>query len=165
MTKTLCKALVVVALVAHAPLALSVSICRWVDENGRTQLSDIVPEQYLPFAHCSDSRQFELSPEQTHEAEQRAAEQQKRARLESAQEPAPVDSGANARRAASSPSTKRPIELVTDATDCPTWWRIYDESTACFGPYRTTRGATKPEGFEMCNDVPSPETKCGLRTN
>jgi hypothetical protein len=45
------------------------------------------------------------------------------------------------------------------------WWRIYDESVECFGPYRTTRGATKPEGFDRCNVVSSPEAKCGPRSN
>ena len=58
---------------------------------------------------------------------------------------------------------KRPAELVTDATDCETWWRLYDESTACFGPFRTTRGATKVEAFDVCNAVASPEPKCGPR--
>jgi hypothetical protein len=63
------------------------------------------------------------------------------------------------------PSVKRPAEVITDNTDCQTRWRIYDESVACFGPYRTTQGATKPEGFDKCNDIPSPEIKCGPRRN
>ena len=56
---------------------------------------------------------------------------------------------------------KRPAEIVTGATDCPTWWRLYDESAECFGPYRTTRGATKAEAFDKCTPIPSPELKCG----
>jgi hypothetical protein len=55
--------------------------------------------------------------------------------------------------------------VVTDETDCPTWWRLYDDSIECFGPYRTTRGAIKVEGFDVCNVVQSPEPKCGPRGN
>lgn len=61
--------------------------------------------------------------------------------------------------------TKRPAELVTETTSCPTWWRLYDESGECFGPYRTARGATKAEAFDVCNVVLSPEPKCGPRSN
>jgi hypothetical protein len=60
---------------------------------------------------------------------------------------------------------KRPTEVVTDATDCATWWRIYDASVECFGPYRTTRGATKVEAFDKCNVIASPEPKCGPRSH
>ncbi len=59
---------------------------------------------------------------------------------------------------------KRPAEVVTDATDCGAWWRLYDESIACFGPFRTTRGATKVEAFEVCNVIASPVPKCGPRS-
>ncbi|MBX9818544.1 MAG: hypothetical protein K2X79_10980, partial [Burkholderiaceae bacterium] len=60
---------------------------------------------------------------------------------------------------------KRPAETVTDATDCPTWWRIYDDSNACFGPFRTVQGGLKPEAFDHCNAVASPELRCGPRRN
>jgi hypothetical protein len=63
------------------------------------------------------------------------------------------------------PIAKRPIEVITDTTNCQERWRIYDESVACFGPYRTAKGATKPEGFDKCNDILSPEIKCGPRRN
>jgi hypothetical protein len=80
----------------------------------------------------------------------------------------PADGASGARRpakAASQSIEKRPSESVTEATDCPTWWRIYDESVECFGPYRTTRGATKVEAFDKCNVIASPEPKCGPRSN
>ena len=60
---------------------------------------------------------------------------------------------------------KRPTETVNDSTDCTTWWRLYDESAECFGPFRTTRGAIKPEAFDSCNVIPSPDLKCGPRRN
>ena len=160
-------ALIALALALQSPVAKSTSICRWIDQSGRTQMSDVVPEQYKQSASCSDSRKYELSPDQQHEAEQRAVDVDRSLRPELAEPPAPVASSAPAAPAApaigSWPGAKRPAEIITDATSCPTRWRIYDEAIACFGPYRTTRGATKPEGFDRCNDIPSPEIKCGPR--
>jgi hypothetical protein len=142
------------------------SICRWVNENGRAQIAEVVPEKYRAVAICTDSQKYELSPAQRQAAEQRVAEDRARARQAAAR--APADRAPNAARPARSASqagAKRPAEVVTDATDCPSRWRIYDESVACFGPYRTTRGATKVEGFDQCNVVASPEPRCGPRSN
>ena len=158
-------ALIAVTLALLSPVARSMSICRWVDENGRTQMSDVVPDKYKKSASCSDSQKYELSPEQEREAQRRAAEAQKRTRYEMAAPPTEAASSPPAPRQASLPSAKRPTEVITDATDCPTRWRLYDESAECFGPYRTVRGATKQEGFDKCNVIPSPEMKCGPRSN
>lgn len=149
------------AIALLAPALHAASICRWVDENGRTQISDVVPDRYRSVAQCTSSRQHELSPGQQREAEQRAAEETSRARAQGEKPPAPQAPGPSV--TAPAPEPKRPAETVTDTTDCPTWWRLYDESSACFGPYRTVRGGIKPEAFEHCNVVPSPEPRCGPR--
>ena len=142
------------------------SICRWVNERGQTQIADVVPEKYKKVAICTDSQKYELSPAQRQAAERRLAEDQARARTAAAKLLADRASSApGPARAASRPGPKRPTEVVTGTTDCTTWWRIYDESAACFGPYRTTRGAIKVEGFEICNVVESPVPKCGPRIN
>ncbi|RZJ02459.1 MAG: DUF4124 domain-containing protein, partial [Haliea sp.] len=47
-----------------APAADAASICRWVDENGRTQLSDAVPERYKNSASCTDAQKYDVSPVQ-----------------------------------------------------------------------------------------------------
>lgn len=154
------------ALMLLATYAGATSICRWVDESGRTQIAEVVPEKHRKVAVCTDSQKYELSPEQRRAAEQRVADDKERARKAAAK--APSDRASNAprpARAASESGAKRPAEVVTADTDCRTWWRIYDESVECFGPYRTTRGATKPEGFDRCNVVASPEPKCGPRSN
>ena len=156
-------ALIAVTLALLSPVARSMSICRWVDENGRTQMSDVVPDKYKKAAICSDSQKYELSPEQEREAQRRAAEAQRRTRHEMAAPP--TEAASSPPGTASLPSAKRPTEVITDATDCQTRWRIYDESAECFGPYRTARGATKQEGFDKCNVIPSPEMKCGPRSN
>jgi hypothetical protein len=152
------------SIVLASPTAHAATICRWVDEHGRTHLSDVVPAAFKKSAICTDSTQYEPTPEQRREAEQRAASERARSRAE-ASPPAegPASSPPPAERAASRPAAKRPAESVTDATDCATWWRLYDESAECFGPYRNVRGGIKPEAFEQCNVIPSPEAKCGPR--
>ena len=154
------------ALMLLSTCAGATSICRWVDERGRTQIAEVVPEKYKKVAICTDSQRYELSAEQRRAAERRVAEDKARARRAAAQPPANRASSApRPERTASQPGAKRPTEVVTDATDCTTWWRIFDESVECFGPYRTTRGATKVEGFDQCNVVASPEPKCGPRVD
>jgi len=80
-------ALIAAALGLFSPVARSASICRWVDANGRTQMSDVVPDKFKQSATCSDSRKYELSPGQQREAERRVAEQQIRMRDKIAQPP------------------------------------------------------------------------------
>jgi len=132
-----------------APAAGASTICRWVDENGRTQLSDEVPERYKRTASCTDSQKYDVSPVQRQAvpAAQPGAD---------APRPAGAVAGAGA---------KRPAEGVTDATDCQTWWRRYEEAEACFGPYRTARGGIKAEAFDACTAVPNPESKCSAQKN
>ena len=35
------------------------TICRWVNENGRTQISEVVPDKYKKVATCTDSQKIE----------------------------------------------------------------------------------------------------------
>lgn len=136
-------------------------IYRWVDEQGRTHWSDVVPERYKSRATRIDSRQHELTPEQQREAAERAARE--RARAPALPEPPAADAPPTVTPAAPAPPAvvKRPVERVTDSTDCATWWRLFHESEACFGPFRTVGGGIKPEAFEYCNEIPSPEMPCG----
>jgi hypothetical protein len=141
-------------------------VCRWVDASGRTQVAEVVPDKYKKVAICTDSQRFELSPEQLRAARQRADDDSARAQKAAARPPLErAPNSASRPGPASQPGVKRPIEVVTEATDCPTWRRLYDESVACFGPYRTTGGATKVEAFDKCNVIPSPEPKCGPRSD
>lgn len=166
---TLCWALLVVIVastVLVSTMANAAPICHWVDKTGRTQVAALVPDQYKTVATCTDSQKYELSPEQRQAAEHGVVEDIARARGEAAKLPATSTSSPHSPEGPVSRSVpKRPVEAVTEATDCPTWWRLYDESTDCFGPYRTTRGATRVEAFDACNVVPSPEPKCGPRRN
>lgn len=147
------------ALVACAS-AQAAAIYRWVDEDGRTHVADVVPEKYRATATRIDSGQYEVSPEQRRQAEERAA-RDKTLAAQSAARRADRAASAPGTKASAPASARRPAQGVTDATDCETWRRLYRESEDCFAPYRTTRGGTRAEAFEKCNPIPSPELKCG----
>ena len=156
-----CAWLMVVPLASGAT-----SICRWLDDSGHTQMSDAVPEVYRQRATCIDAHQYELTPLQQRDADERNAALQAQLRAaevqrETAIAPAPMPPAG----AASAPNVKRPLQPITDATDCPTRWRLYDESSDCFGSYRSVGGGIKPEALEWCNVIASPEVNCGPRRN
>ncbi len=140
--------------------ACATVIYRWVDESGRTHVSDVVPEKYRKSATRIDSAGSDVSAVQAREARELAAREKaladapgKRAQRQQSAQPASAASAAT--------SPKRPAQGVTDTTDCSTWRRLYQESEECFGPYRTVGGGVKQEAFERCNVIPSPELKCG----
>jgi hypothetical protein len=152
------------ALVASALLlslaAQAAVIYRWVDERGRTHVSDVVPEKYKNSATRIDTGDSSVSPERKAQAEAAAAKEkafvEEAAKRRQAAQPVP-----SAPAASPAAGGKRPAQGVTDATDCDTWRRLYRESQDCFGPFNTVGGGIKPEAFLACNPIPSPEPKCG----
>mgnify|MGYP001767041620 CR=1 FL=1 len=84
-------------------------IYRWVDENGRTHLSDVVPERYRDTATRVDSRSHELTPEQRREARERAAGEAER----TGSFPAKATAESQARGAAASPDGTQPAPAPT----------------------------------------------------
>lgn len=153
------------ALLLLASAAQATPICRWVDAAGHGHIAAVVPEAYNAVATCVDSLDYELSPEQGQAAAQRAAQRRADARRAAVRPPTLQGSAEQSAAGARPPPTvKRPTEVVTEATDCSSWWRIYDESAACFAPFVTTRGAVKVEAFDLCNEVASPEPRCGPRS-
>jgi hypothetical protein len=135
-------------------------IYRWVDESGRTHVSDVVPEKYRKSATRTDSSSSQVSPEQRQQAERAAARNAALAEEAGTRRQSPTPNQPST--AASQPDAlKRPTQGITDSTDCQTWRRLYLESTQCFAPFRTANGSTKAEAFEKCNPIPSPELKCG----
>lgn len=159
------RALAIAALGGALSLPLyAADMYRWVDENGRTQLSDTVPEKYRKSAVKIDSRRYELSAEQRSEVDTRTAAAEK-TRLEEAQRKKALADAAAA--AASAPASagsagktaaRKPAEA---ATDCATLQRLYRESEDCFALFKVVGGATKAEAFQKCTVAESPVTKCG----
>ncbi len=149
-----------VAALLLASAVNATAIYRWVDANGRTHVSDVVPEKYKKSATRIDSGGYEVPPERRKEAEESAARE--KALAEQAAQRRQSAQGSTRVPAASVPSIqRRPAQTVTESTDCETWRRLYRESQECFGPYRTAPAGIKPEAFEACNPILSPELKCG----
>jgi hypothetical protein len=140
--------------------AQAAEIYRWIDENGRTQVSDAVPEQYEKAATKIDTRKFEATTEQRRDAEARAErEQYKVAELERRRDAAakvvsqtlpPVASGSGSTQLSGN-----------NDIDCPILWRQYKESADCFAPYRNVNGSVKAEAYSRCTSIPSPSPRCG----
>lgn len=142
-------------------------IYRWVDDQGHTHMSDVVPARYRKSAKPIESSQFEVSAERKKQADEQAARE--KAAAEEATKKR-FQNGAASQPTlppASSPAgiVKRPAQGVTDSTDCDTWRRLYAESQACFGPYRNATGGIKSEAFEHCTEIPCPDYKCGPLRN
>jgi len=140
-------------------------IYRWVDGQGRTHLSDVVPEKYKDVATRTDSEKYALTPEQQREAAVRAAQE----RSQTPALPKPRSAGVLTPTAPKAPAPptviKRPAQAVTESKDCAARWRLFRESEACFGPFNTLGGGIKPEAFDYCNEIQGPAFQCGLERN
>lgn len=141
------------------------TVYRWVDDAGRVHYGEQVPERYRAQARTLDAPANAPTAEQQREAMARAQRDKERAAALAAARAASAASAARPpASAASTPPAKRPAQRPDERTDCATWQRLYQESLDCFGPYRTVRGAVKPEAFERCNEVPEPPaTRCRPR--
>ena len=147
------------------PIAHATEIYQWVDESGRTQLSDVVPERYKRSAKRVDSRSFEISPQQRAEAESRAARERERAAKPVGTPVPPRDERAGAlvpARAAFAPAGAG--SAPSPASDCASLRRQYAQSQECFAQYQNTNGSVKPGAYEKCTEVPDPSPKCGLES-
>lgn len=145
------------ALCLHAFAATAdTPVYRWVDDSGRVNYSQTVPERYRSVARPIPVPAAAPAAEAPRDAAGAAA----------AGKPAPAAQPVVRRPppVPPKPTGKRPARLPDDNTDCETWQRLYLESADCFGPYRTVRGGIKPEAFERCNEVPEPPVnRCRLR--
>jgi hypothetical protein len=151
--------LALLALALAAPAAAT-EIYRWVDEQGKTHFSDIVPEKYKDRAKPVQAKTNEPSPEERSRALERAGNARAGTGAASAA-PTAKEAGTAKPAAPAAKAAKRPPRAPTEETDCATWRRLYLESLECFAPYRTTRGTTKAEAFERCTPVVEPPIRCG----
>jgi len=130
-------------------------IYRWVDENGKVHISDVVPEKYRGSAKRMDTGASEVSPENRAAAEARAAADRERARLSDE-----ARAEAARRQAIQHPD---PVALPRPPaeSDCEKAHRLYKESVDCFAPFVTARGTVKEEAFNFCTSLPDPSPRCG----
>ena len=153
------RIVVVSAAIGCSFVAYAAVIYQWVDESGRAQMSDVVPEKYKKTAKRIDSRQFNLSPEERGAAEANAAQLKAKAdeaearhkRAQQATPPIPA-SAASARQSA----------LAPNLSDCASWRKAFLESKDCFARHQTNHGPLRQGAYETCGaEIPNPEPKCG----
>jgi hypothetical protein len=133
---------------------------RWVDEDGKTHFSDIVPEKYKKSAKRYDSGQYKVNEADRKAAQERARQVaehpvNKTAPQETAQDKQSISMDAPAKQ------QKKPV----NPNDCNALRQQYAESQACFSTFRNANGSVRGEAFERCVDVPDPSIKCGATSN
>ena len=130
-------------------------VYRWVDDTGRTQYSDVVPQKYRNSARRIDT-QPPLTDEQRAQAEARANRDLKEADEIGRTAGLPPSGAAGS-------GTGAPADFTPPANaDCATQHRLYRESQECFAPFRMATGAVKPEAFNICGaPVFDPSPQCG----
>jgi len=144
-------------------IAQAADIYQWVDESGRTHLSDVVPEKYKATAKRVDSRQFEPTPQQPAAAQALAARER-----ELAAKAAAADAAGSAAQRGAAAATKpasapaAPASSASNVTDCATLRQLYTQSQECFAPFRNTNGSLKQGAYDKCVEVPDPSLKCNL---
>jgi hypothetical protein len=152
-------------LAALSAVASAGDLYRWVDENGRTHVSDVVPAPYRDIAKRVDTRASEISDSQRQEALARATREKQladeRDRAAQSEQPPPP-----------APATGRAADLTppdNSAAECEQLIREYRESQECFAPFmfsrrdgRHRRSGVREEAYLYCKRVQSPYAKCGL---
>jgi hypothetical protein len=144
--------------------AHAADIYRWVDDEGRTHISDSVPDRYRARAQRYDSDAFKAN-----DADMKASrERNERIRKES-------DAMERARTA---PAPTGPIVIGTDAAaqggtggdvsakdatpagQCQASWDAYSASQACFQRFRNANATVRAEAFQSCGPAVAQPT-CG----
>lgn len=138
--------------------AYATTIYQWVDENGRTQISDTVPPRYKDVATKVDTSASRVSEKQRQEALERVAKEKEL--VESANR---ARADAAATKAADQPADPKSASPFVDKNaDCEQLMRAYRESQECFAPFMRVEGGTREEAYKYCTPVADPSVKCGL---
>jgi hypothetical protein len=160
------RALLAVAALLAVCAAHAADIYRWVDENGRTQMSDQVPEKYRASAkRMGDSHQYELTPAQRKEADARATRDKQSQAAERSQLNADAQAGAEAAAASAPHSAASDVRegRPDSAAQCRALRAAYDASRECWARFLNANGTTKPGAVETCGPgVGEPSLKCGI---
>lgn len=144
-------------LIIFSTTGYAIEIYKWVDDAGKSHMSDMVPEKYRAAAKRVSSRKYELSDAEYRDAQIRAAE------IKSTKDKGPVErEPVDAIAPPDVPNVPHPQNLGQQST-CVQKWDAYTRSQECFAPFfiRTGQGSfLKPEAYLACQDIPSPAMVC-----
>lgn len=136
--------------------AAAAPIYRWVDDDGRTHFSETVPKRYEKTATRVMPRDTG-PPASASSMPSAPSPVLPPAPSPKASEAAPAQTATPTVPAASAAASAARVQ----PKDCATLRRLYEESLACFAPYRTVRGGLKAEAFDKCTPVEDPTPVCG----
>lgn len=141
------------AALAICASAQSGDVYKWTDEHGKTQYGDKVPEDRKATAKPVNVTQGTPQTE-AQRAEAQARLDQHRAKLKETLTKNSNAQGQPATALATSAANgAKPDEKLT----CQEAWKRYDESYACFNPYRGYKGYVRPEAYEHCAPMLQPD--------
>lgn len=150
--------LIIISSLLGLPATLQAGVIyQWVDDAGRTQMSDEVPAKYQSTAKQVGASSGTATPMQSREDAQKAKERIR---------------AANAAAAASRPhnnsggySNANP-PAAEAANDCAALWRAYRESQSCFARYRNpAHNSMDPAAYSYCKEASDPSARCGAAPN
>ena len=170
--------LILAGLLGMAMHALQAAdIYRWVDDQGQTQMSDVVPEKYRDKATRINSKKYELTSDQKADARDRAVYEAQRARDEKEiRRQAQYEDQARERErrylANQELARARAKANQSSSSDgarnnCEELWRRYNDGVACFSRFAAGNvggGSVRirPEAYQFCTDAPLPPSSCPL---
>ena len=132
-------------------------IYKWKDKEGKVHFSDSVPDPYKQQAIAVDLRHATVTAADSDAAKVRLErEKAKAAEYQSAK-----DKNNKTANVSNSMPNKN---LTSEKRDtCEEQWKKYDESYACFNPYRIRNGIIKPEAYQHCTVMAHPN--CTMPSN
>lgn len=136
---------IVLALLLAGASVHAAEVYRWKDERGRVHYGDTVPEGRKSSAKAVVMRDTTLTDSQKGEAAARL--ERDRATLKEAPAAQALPSSVSEAGRAPTPQLSK----------CEAAWREFNDSYACFDPYRFGQGKVRPEGYEKCKQVVRPE--------
>ncbi|WP_293775991.1 DUF4124 domain-containing protein [uncultured Oxalicibacterium sp.] len=150
-------------------LVVAADIYRWVDESGRTHVSDVVPQAYKGKAERIDTGPSQISPEDR-QAAQRRVEQERRLLEQREREAASMSERPSPAAVPKAGAMSPPLQSLENPA-CAEKWRAYRESQECFAPFmrgaRTRHGHRRPahlseEAYRYCTPVADPSAECPI---
>jgi hypothetical protein len=131
-------------------------IFQWVDDAGKTHMSDVVPDKYKATAKRINSRKYELSDTERKNEEARVAKEKRRV------ERKPIDTAELSDEDSTPDLPSQPLAPLQQTT-CTQKWDAYYRSQECFAQFMIRTGAgslLKPEAYAVCQNVESPAMVC-----
>lgn len=148
------RLIAIICLACLSPCLQAGVIYQWVDDAGRTQMSDVVPAKYQKSAKQVGGGTSTAPMQSTDDA------RQARERIRAANAATASSRRQNSANYPSAPNNSDSSEA--DSNDCAALWRSYHESLSCFGRYRNSMdNSMDPQAFKVCEETTDPTSRCG----